>query len=73
MTDIFILCVDRDGDTNRRQRLDRLEVEFGAGRTFFAENAWEELETWVSGGSDTALRLALGRRSCRSVGEGTLL
>ena len=50
MTDIFILCVDRDGDTNRRQRLDRLEAEFGTGRTFFAENAWEELETWVLAG-----------------------
>ncbi len=50
MTDIFILCVDRDGDTNRRQRLDSLEREFG--RTFFAENAWEELETWLLAGMD---------------------
>ena len=50
MTDIFILCVDRDGNTNRRQRLDSLEAEFGAARTFFAENAWEELETWVLAG-----------------------
>lgn len=52
MTDIFILCVDRDGDTNRRQRLNVLEEEFGAGRTFFAENAWEELETWLLAGMD---------------------
>ena len=52
MTDIFILCVDRDGDKNRRQRLDRLEEEFGTGRTFFAENAWEELETWLLAGVD---------------------
>ena len=50
MTDIFVLCIDRDGYTNRRQRLDRLEAEFGAERTFFAENAWEELETWVLAG-----------------------
>ena len=50
MTDIFILCVDRDGDTNRRQSLDRLEMRFGAGRTFLAENAWEEIETWVLAG-----------------------
>ena len=58
MTDIFILCVDRDGDTNRRQRLDRLEARFSNGRTFFAENAWEELETWVLAGLD----LPTGRR-----------
>lgn len=48
MTDIFILCVDRDGDTNRRQRLTSLENEFG--KAFFAENAWEELETWLLAG-----------------------
>ena len=52
MTDIFILCVDRDGDTNRRQRLDGLEEKFGTGRAFFAENAWEELETWLLAGMD---------------------
>ena len=50
MTDIFILCVDRDGNLRRRQRLDDLEAEFGAGRNFFAENAWEEIETWVLAG-----------------------
>ena len=50
MTDIFILCVDRDSNTSRRQRLDSLEAEFGAARTFFAENAWEEIETWVLAG-----------------------
>ena len=52
MTDIFILCVDRDGDTNRRQGLNGLEKEFGTGRTFFAENAWEEIETWLLAGMD---------------------
>ena len=52
MIDIFILCVDRDGVTGRRQRLDQLEQEFGPNRTFFAENAWEELETWVLAGLD---------------------
>ena len=50
MTDIFILCVDRDGSTGRRQRLDELESLFGAA--FFAENAWEEIETWVLAGLD---------------------
>ena len=51
MTDFFVLCVDRDGDVRRRGRLDRIEEEFGTrGRTFFAENAWEELETWTLAG-----------------------
>ena len=52
MTDLFVLCVDRDGDTNRRQRLDDLQQEFRRGQfmLFLAENAWEELETWVLAG-----------------------
>ena len=50
MTDIFILCVDRDGEQGRRQRLDQIEAEFGGVRVFLAENAWEELETWVLAG-----------------------
>ena len=50
MTDIFILCIDRDGNCNRRQTLDGLEAEFGDKQTFLAENAWEELETWVLAG-----------------------
>lgn len=48
MTDLFILCVDRDGETGRRKILDQIEHKFGA--SFFAENAWEELETWVLAG-----------------------
>ncbi len=50
MVDVFILCVDRDGIVQRRQRLDRIEEEFGS--SFFAESAWEELETWVLAGLD---------------------
>ena len=50
MTDIFILCVDRDGAVGRRTRLDDIEAQFGS--TFLAENAWEELETWVLAGLD---------------------
>ena len=46
--DIFVLCVDRDGREGRRQRLNEIEAEFG--NTFFAENAWEEIETWVLAG-----------------------
>ncbi len=45
---IFILCIDRDGDVGRRKRLDQIETEFGDA--FFAENAWEEIETWVLAG-----------------------
>ena len=54
MTDIIILCVDRDGVGGRRQRLDDIEAaiqaQFGDRVRFFAENAWEELETWVLAG-----------------------
>ena len=50
MTDVFVLCVDRDGIEGRRQRLNQIEAEFGPG--FLAENAWEELETWVLAGLD---------------------
>ena len=48
MADIFVLCVDRDGKEGRRQRLNEIEAEFG--NAFFAENAWEEIETWVLAG-----------------------
>ena len=50
MTDIFILCIDRDGEEGRRQRLDQLEEKFDNGQPFFAENAWEEIETWILAG-----------------------
>ena len=52
MVDIFILCVDRDGNAARRQRLDQLEQQLGNDSVFLAENAWEELETWVLAGLD---------------------
>lgn len=51
-TDVFILCVDRDGNEGRRVRLDSIEAEFGNGRIFHAVNAWEEIETWVLAGLD---------------------
>ena len=50
MYDLYILCVDRDGVVGRRQRLNDMETEFGPN--FLAENAWEELETWVLAGLD---------------------
>ena len=52
MMDVFILCVDRDGVPGRRQRLDGIEAEFGGRCVFLAENAWEEIETWVLAGLD---------------------
>ena len=52
MMDIFILCIDRDGEQGRRQRLDQIEAEFGDVRVFLAENAWEEIETWLLAGLD---------------------
>ena len=45
---VILLCIDRDGDTGRRQRLDQLEEEFGAG--LLGAEAWEEIETWVLAG-----------------------
>ncbi len=50
MDDIFILCVDRDCNENRRDRLDQLEQEFGP--SLLAVNAWEEIETWALAGLD---------------------
>lgn len=56
MRDMLILCVDRDGEVGRRRRLDNIEAEiqtrYGDRVRFFAENAWEELETWVLAGLD---------------------
>ena len=52
MTDIFILCVDRDGKEGRRNRLDEIEAEFVVTDLFLAANAWEEIETWVLAGVD---------------------
>ena len=52
MTDVFILCVDRDGKEGRGDRLDEIEAEFGVTDQFLAANAWEEIETWVLAGVD---------------------
>ena len=56
MVDLFLLCVDRDGDPTRRASLDRIEVQanakLGAGRLFLAEHAWQELEVWILAGHD---------------------
>ena len=56
MVDLFLLCVDRDGKDNRKQRLIQLEeqaTEFLKGDSLFlAENAWQEIEVWVLAGHD---------------------
>ena len=55
MIDVFILCVDRDGRRgNGVYVLINLEghVSVQHGVLFFAENAWQELETWVLAGLD---------------------
>lgn len=52
MVDVFILCVDRDGEVGRRHRLEQIEALFGDGPTFLCENAWEEVETWLLAGLD---------------------
>lgn len=54
--DLFLLCVDRDGEEGRRIALDHLESHFKAklgGKKFMAaENAWQELEVWLLAGHD---------------------
>ncbi len=56
MVDLFLLCVDRDGNEHRRKVLDGLELkaqaELGTGRAFLAENAWQEVEVWLLMGHD---------------------
>lgn len=50
MVDVFVLCVDRDANANRKNRLDEIERHFEGRVVFFAENAWQELEAWVLAG-----------------------
>lgn len=52
MTDILILCVDRNGEVGRRHRLDQLELLGSTATEFLVANAWEEIETWVLAGLD---------------------
>lgn len=54
--DLFLLCVDRDGEAGRKTRLRQLEeqanAELTGGKAFLAENAWQEIEVWVLAGHD---------------------
>jgi len=52
MIDVFLLCIDRDGQVGRRQKLNAIERTLGTSCSFLAENAWEELETWTLAGLD---------------------
>ena len=73
MTDIFILCVDRDGAVGRRQRLDRIEAEFQGRCVFFAENAWQEVETWALAGLSLPAEWRWSGRKGGSPSEGTVI
>ncbi len=51
MVHLFVLCVDRDGDAGRRNKLDAIEGYAGQdGQPVLAENAWQEVEIWVLAG-----------------------
>ena len=57
MVDLFLLCVDRDGEPGRRAALDRLEARLQPrvkkeSALFLGENAWQELEVWTLAGHD---------------------
>ena len=63
MTDIFILCIDRDGDKNRRQKLDRLESKFRQLPFIPCRERLGRIGDLGSGGSGFAQRMAVVRRS----------
>lgn len=55
MVDLFVLCVDRDGNEGRKQVLDNLEVQAttflaNPAKLFVAENAHQEIEVWAVAG-----------------------
>ncbi len=54
MVDLFLLCVDRDCDKERKASLNEKEIwaRTTHGRTLIAENVWQELEVWVLAGHD---------------------
>lgn len=57
MVDLFLLCVDRDGEEGRRITLSNLEARLGekvkkGEGAFLGENAWQEIEVWLLAGHD---------------------
>jgi hypothetical protein len=56
MVQVFLLCVDRDGEEGRHVALERIEERasesLGQARVLLAEHAWQEIEGWVLAGLD---------------------
>lgn len=54
LVDLFLLCVDRDGDHRRRRKLDGIEQHIAdeTNKVLLAEHAWQEVEVWVLAGLD---------------------
>jgi hypothetical protein len=54
MVTLFLLCVDRDGESGRQTRITQLEKEIFEkfGVTLIGENAWQEIEVWILAGHD---------------------
>jgi hypothetical protein len=57
MVDLFLLCVDRDGNESRKEKLLNIERKasdllVGSSRCLLSENAWQEIEVWVLAGQD---------------------
>lgn len=54
MVDLFLLCVDRDGEANRKEKLNNIEQNaleiLPENKQLLAENAWQEIEVWVLAG-----------------------
>lgn len=54
--DLFLLCVDRDGQDGRRMALNEIEKKAAGilpeGRILLGENAWQEIEVWLLAGHD---------------------
>jgi hypothetical protein len=69
--DLFVLCVDRDGDPHRREALNDLERKIAkvlpAPRLFLAERAWQEVEVWALAGIDWRLKHKWTWEAIRSV------
>src|SRR5947209_3976843 len=56
MVDLFLLCVDRDGNEHRTAALSDLETNAAEllrpDQRFFAASAWQEIEVWALAGHD---------------------
>ncbi len=67
--DLFLLCVDRDGDENRRHALDRLEEKARASvstpRHFLAVQAFQEIEVWALAGINWRVNLKCSWKQIR--------